>query len=268
MPEILYKLCGKCLQYLPATSQFFPKDIKSQSGISSPCKICKREKAKTRLSTQENRDKRNARIRQRRQENPKADIQYKRIYRKNNRDKIRQQDHVSRLKNPEKYKLKSQKFRIQHPNRIKESTKKWIKANPERRKTQLRKWTESNRARVNQLHRIWASKNRNHLRIKEQNWRKANPGKAMAQSQRHRAHKYNAEINNFTAQQWQTMQAAYDHRCVYCEKRHKGRLTQDHITPLSQGGNHTLINIIPACRSCNSKKHTGSPIVPIQPLLL
>ena len=32
------------------------------------------------------------------------------------------------------------------------------------------------------------------------------------------------------------------------------RLTQDHVIPLSKGGQHIKENIVPACPSCNSKK--------------
>lgn len=46
------------------------------------------------------------------------------------------------------------------------------------------------------------------------------------------------------------------------------RLTKDHSTPLSKGSAHTLTNVVPACQSCNSKKHTGPPLKPVQPLLL
>ena len=51
--------------------------------------------------------------------------------------------------------------------------------------------------------------------------------------------------------------AASDGECVYCEKD-VGilNLTIDHIVPLIEGGENTLSNIQPACRSCNSAKHT------------
>ena len=64
------------------------------------------------------------------------------------------------------------------------------------------------------------------------------------------------------------LQLAFDHRCAYCDRRRKGRLTQDHVTPLSKGGSHTASNIVPACASCNSRKHTGPPLRPVQPMLL
>ncbi|MDB4875733.1 MAG: hypothetical protein JWM41_2179 [Gemmatimonadetes bacterium] len=28
----------------------------------------------------------------------------------------------------------------------------------------------------------------------------------------------------------------------------------DHVIPISRGGSHTRENVVPACRSCNSKK--------------
>jgi 5-methylcytosine-specific restriction endonuclease McrA len=89
-----------------------------------------------------------------------------------------------------------------------------------------------------------------------------------AVKQRQRARKYQASINDFTAAQWREMQEAYDHCCAYCDERHKGKLSQDHLTPLSQGGAHTVSNIIPACRRCNSKKRTGNVLKPVQPMLL
>ena len=35
-------------------------------------------------------------------------------------------------------------------------------------------------------------------------------------------------------------------------------LTVDHVVPLSKEGKHDIENIVPACKSCNSKKHNTS----------
>lgn len=41
--------------------------------------------------------------------------------------------------------------------------------------------------------------------------------------------------------------------CFYCGK--SGRLTIDHDMPVTRGGSDDIENILPACRSCNSRKH-------------
>ena len=99
-------------------------------------------------------------------------------------------------------------------------------------------------------------------------WRKKNPQRTTVYNNKQRARRRAIPLRDFTLAQWQTLQAAFDHRCAYCHKRCKGHLTQDHITPLSKGGSHTLSNIIPTCKSCNCRKHTGPPPIPVQPLLL
>jgi 5-methylcytosine-specific restriction endonuclease McrA len=68
--------------------------------------------------------------------------------------------------------------------------------------------------------------------------------------------------------QWHELQAAQKHRCAYCGKRCKGKLTQDHVTPLGPDGPHTLHNIVAVCASCNSRKGRRGPLSPVQPLLL
>lgn len=58
-----------------------------------------------------------------------------------------------------------------------------------------------------------------------------------------------------TPQDWQNIKDGFDHRCVYCNRQMQ-RLTQEHIIPVSKGGGYTPDNIVPACASCNSRKHT------------
>jgi 5-methylcytosine-specific restriction endonuclease McrA len=47
--------------------------------------------------------------------------------------------------------------------------------------------------------------------------------------------------------------AEYGNKCLVCGST--GKLTMDHIVPISRGGVHSVANIQPLCRSCNSKKH-------------
>jgi 5-methylcytosine-specific restriction endonuclease McrA len=85
--------------------------------------------------------------------------------------------------------------------------------------------------------------------------------------ERRRARKASAPVNDLTAAQWKEIKARFGHRCAYCGVKPK-TLTQDHITPLSQGGSHTASNIVPACITCNAKKGTKAVLAPVQPLLL
>lgn len=57
-----------------------------------------------------------------------------------------------------------------------------------------------------------------------------------------------------TAQEWLECVRRHGSKCVYCG-RGDLKLTRDHIVPLSRGGTNDISNIVPACRSCNSRKH-------------
>lgn len=52
--------------------------------------------------------------------------------------------------------------------------------------------------------------------------------------------------------------ARTDGRCYYCGARldSETSYTIDHIVPQSRGGLHSLENVVPACKSCNSAKGT------------
>ncbi|KKL46533.1 hypothetical protein LCGC14_2344640 [marine sediment metagenome] len=68
-----------------------------------------------------------------------------------------------------------------------------------------------------------------------------------------RARKKGAIINDFSLDQWTEILEEFNYRCSYCGKGNVS-LTQDHVLPLSKEGNHTFDNIVPACKSCNSRK--------------
>jgi 5-methylcytosine-specific restriction endonuclease McrA len=56
----------------------------------------------------------------------------------------------------------------------------------------------------------------------------------------------------FTADDWKETVDRFQGRCCYCQQAKP--LTLDHFIPVSKGGMHIKSNIVPACRSCNSRK--------------
>jgi 5-methylcytosine-specific restriction endonuclease McrA len=97
-------------------------------------------------------------------------------------------------------------------------------------------------------------KNRDKNRERTARWHAENPEKSAALRARRRAWVAGAAIKDFTAEQWQTCKEYFQGHCAYCGKPFDA-LTQDHVVPLSRGGNHTAANIVPACQSCNSRKN-------------
>jgi len=58
--------------------------------------------------------------------------------------------------------------------------------------------------------------------------------------------------HDLTDAEWTALQDAWG-GCAYCGK--VGPLLQrDCILPISRGGRYTLVNVVPACRSCNTSK--------------
>jgi len=55
-----------------------------------------------------------------------------------------------------------------------------------------------------------------------------------------------------TEKQWENIKQYYNNRCAYCGKELP--LEQEHFIPLSKGGEYTINNIIPSCKSCNCSK--------------
>ena len=126
---------------------------------------------------------------------------------------------------------------------------------------------EEHREELLAQHHIYYEENCEKLRAKSAEYRKTHPEVAHAAHARRRARKAASPTNDLTAAQWKAIKEHYGNKCVYCGRKMRS-LTQDHITPLSKGGAHTLHNVVPACARCNNKKRTGPPPIPVQPLLL
>ena len=232
---------------------------------------------------------------------------YKRAWAQANHERINIQQKANRAKalakDPGKVRAqeqeKQERYRQRHPDRVIASQKKrlteakqysaqyyqehktetyarlveWRKAHPEEYAAQITRstnkhsqWRKDHPEEARAYDAAQYAKHSKQSATKGRRWRAEHPEKVHEYVRKRRAEKHNAPINDFTAAQWQEMKEHYGYKCVYCGRKMQ-RLTQDHITPLSQGGSHTASNIVPACQSCNSKKRAGAPLVPVQPLL-
>lgn len=64
-------------------------------------------------------------------------------------------------------------------------------------------------------------------------------------------------LGRHTPKEWGALLKKCGHTCHYCGERRagpRGRLTKDHRVPITRGGSDAIDNIVPACKSCNSKK--------------
>jgi 5-methylcytosine-specific restriction endonuclease McrA len=69
---------------------------------------------------------------------------------------------------------------------------------------------------------------------------------------RYRSRRRELAAPGVTERDWKRLLARHDGRCAYCGS--SGRITVDHILPLSRGGMHSIGNVLPACFSCNASK--------------
>lgn len=60
----------------------------------------------------------------------------------------------------------------------------------------------------------------------------------------------------FSVAEWKAIKEKYKYFCPACGlKEPEIKLTVDHIIPLSRGGENTIDNIQPLCKTCNGRKH-------------
>lgn len=181
------------------------------------------------------------RARKRRTEKGDAVRAYHREYARAHRAQVKAYEAKMRAADPEGWKAKA-----------KARMKKWREANPERAKQHA---VAAYRKRRRQSPEAVRATNREATR----RFRRLNPGAKAVIEQKRKAAKRRCPGSGVTRAQWAMILDAYGHRCAYCAAT--GKLTMDHVDPLAKGGAHDVANVVPACGSCNSRKHDSSLIV-------
>jgi hypothetical protein len=122
----------------------------------------------------------------------------------------------------------AEKYREQYPDRVRKSQQKYNQSDKSKEKMRRFNQTAKGKAR-------WA-RGRHNRRTRE------------------------ATLPcTLTADEWQDILQQYDFRCTYCGIRFSKKTppTRDHVIPVIKGGGLTKENIVPACKSCNSRKHVN-----------
>lgn len=210
-------------------------------------------------------------------------LTYMRQWRENNRDKVRAHGRKNHATHRTEHLAKRQTYRDANPALLKAQHAADHAKHRDERLVKMHDYYEANKdwmlPEMREYQREHAEEKREYLTTYYLENKEEFAAKAKIYVSTHldefaernrarRARKNNAPINDLTHAQWLEIQASQDHRCAHCKKNCKNKLTQDHVTPLSQGGSHTLHNVIGVCRNCNSKKGTKPSPVLVQPLLL
>lgn len=104
-------------------------------------------------------------------------------------------------------------------------------------------------------------KTRNRIKKQASEWTKNNPEKrSLIMSQQNAKRRARIKENGYekiTVKEWMAIVKLSDKKCIYCRSSEK--LVVDHFIPISKGGGHLKINIVPACNVCNSSKWNRLP---------
>lgn len=217
IPSEALKQCTQCREWKDRSE--FHKDSQKKDGLNPRCKKCM--KIATHKWYEENTEQAKDARKKYKEKNP----EYYKEYSQKNRDKI------FRYKQREDVKIKARA-----------ASSRWTKNNPEKNAIRVRNWAKNNRKKVNEIYERWR---RTHLEVSREKARKRRAFKK-------------GNGGDLSLRDWQEILETYGNICLCCSKRAEetpeGKLTQDHIIPLSKGGMHTKNNIQPLCLTCNVVK--------------
>jgi 5-methylcytosine-specific restriction endonuclease McrA len=162
--------------------------------------------------------------------------------------------------NPER-KAAADKKQAQRPERKakqQQLASAWAKEHPEKMREYGAKYRETHREELREKaaglyakdHRVRENQRAYHSK---EEWKEEH-----AARERLRRATFSGIHPTFNAKHWSAVLQAFGNACAYCS-RSDVALALEHVTPLSDGGDHAPGNVVPSCRSCNSAKGRSSP---------
>jgi len=104
--------------------------------------------------------------------------------------------------------------------------------------------------------RAYYQRNKHKMGLQHKEYLRKHPGKNAEQVSLYRERSKSKGLFRFTEKDIKKLSLA---TCAYCGV--SGKMSIDHVMPISKGGRNSIGNILPACKICNSEKHAKFLIV-------
>ena len=219
-----YKKCSDCGRILPETTDYFVSNYNKNRNryyYKCHCRECGKVRSKE--------------------------------WRENNTDKYK--NYYSEHNKTAQAKESNKRYKEAHREVIKERKKEYRQKNPDKIKAYDKQRRENPETveHINAMTRRWRANNKEGVSAYNSQYAKGNKDYFRAAAQKRRNAKKRTE-STLTAPEWERAKQHFNYCCAYCGKK-TAHLEQEHLIPLSKGGAYAAYNILPACKSCNSKKH-------------
>jgi 5-methylcytosine-specific restriction endonuclease McrA len=126
----------------------------------------------------------------------------------------------------------------------------WYQANKDKVRETKKIWRENNREKMREYYRQYRIDKPEIAKAAVAKWAKNNPTQPRASAAKRRVQKAANGVFEISLKE---ISKLYRSNCVYCGQ--SGKMTMDHVIPVSRGGRHSVGNLVPACQSCNFSKH-------------
>lgn len=134
----------------------------------------------------------------------------------------------------------------------KEENRAYREANQERLSAQHKAYYQANREQILARVKSYYEQNREKVIAYQLAYCRTNPDKVAERAKR-RDDRMAANGGSHTKEELEAKFAEFGNVCVYCGTSE--RIGIDHMIPVVRGGTDNIENIVPACRSCNSRKN-------------
>lgn len=157
--------------------------------------------------------------------------------------------------NREKVLESQKKYREDNKELLKEKNKQYINENKEKRAETTKKYREKNKEKVLEYNREYRLTHKEEIhqyylsRKGDEDYKEVS--RAAVRNRRARRNYIEGKI---TKKEWLDLLEKYGNKCLKCG-RTDVKLELDHVIPLALGGEHSINNAQPLCRSCNGGKH-------------